>query len=62
MIIGSLVERISRDFWSGLLAASLLSFSPLTWRYAVVTEVFGLNHCRIQRLPMTARVSYMEVE
>lgn len=25
-------------------------------------EVFGLNNCRIKRLPMTARVSYMEIE
>src|SRR5687768_331306 len=25
-------------------------------------EVFGLNNVRIQRLPMTARISYMEVE
>jgi hypothetical protein len=24
-------------------------------------EVFGINNCRIQRLPMTARVSFMEV-
>jgi len=25
-------------------------------------EVFGLNHCRVQRLPMTARISFMEIE
>jgi hypothetical protein len=25
-------------------------------------EVFGLNNCRVKRLPMTARVSYMEIE
>jgi hypothetical protein len=27
-----------------------------------LNEVFGLNNVRIQRLPMTARVSYLEVE
>jgi hypothetical protein len=25
-------------------------------------EVFGLNNVRIQRLPMTARISYVEIE
>ena len=25
-------------------------------------EVFGLNNCRVQRLPMTARISFMEIE
>jgi len=25
-------------------------------------EVLGLNNCRVQRLPMTARISYMEIE
>ena len=27
-----------------------------------LNEVFGLNNVRIQRMPMTARVSYMEVQ
>jgi hypothetical protein len=25
-------------------------------------EVFGLNNFRIQRMPMTARISYLEIE
>ena len=24
-------------------------------------EVFGITNCRVQRMPMTARVSYMEI-
>ncbi len=43
VILGRLVEKITREFWPGLFTASLLCFSPLLWRYSIVTEVFGLN-------------------
>ena len=43
ILLGRLVERITKDFWPGLVTASILAFSPLIWRYSVVAEVFGLN-------------------
>ena len=43
VVLGRLIERITQSFWSGLMTAGLLCFSPLQWRYGVVTEVFGLN-------------------
>lgn len=43
IVLGRLVEKITKDFWAALFTVSLLCFSPLLWRYSIVTEVFGLN-------------------
>jgi hypothetical protein len=53
------VRRWTKNSWAGLLAAGLLAFSPLVWRYAVVAEVFSLNHLLVATLLYTA-VSYAE--
>jgi len=44
------VARWSKNIWAGILAGGLFSFSPLIWRYAVVTEVFALNNLFITLL------------
>ncbi len=38
------------DPWAALLAAGLFAFSPLTWRYTVVAEVFSLNNLLVASL------------
>ncbi len=51
VVLGRLVERMATgpradprgSFCQGLITASLACFSPLAWRYSVVTEVFALN-------------------
>jgi hypothetical protein len=53
------VRRWTRNDWAGLLAAGLFSFSPLVWRYAIVAEVFSLNHLLVATLLYTA-VRYSE--
>lgn len=53
------VRRWTKNTWAGLLAAGLFAFSPLVWRYAVVAEVFSLNHLLLAALLYTA-VSYSE--
>jgi hypothetical protein len=50
-----------------LCRGSILVFDELCDDYypgetVALNEVFGLNNCRIKRLPMTARISYMEFE
>lgn len=44
------VSRWSRNRAAGLLAGGLFAFSPLTWSFSVVTEVFGLNNLFIAGL------------
>lgn len=53
------VRRWTRNDWAGLLAAGLFAFSPLVWRYAIVAEVFSLNHLLVATLLYTA-VRYSE--
>ena len=50
-----------------LMKGSILVFDELAddifpGETIALQEVFGLNNCRVQRMPMTARVSYMEIE
>ena len=50
-----------------LMRGSILVFDELCddifpGETVALNEVFGLNNVRIQRLPMTARISYMEIE
>ena len=50
-----------------LMKGSILVFDELCddifpGETVALQEVFGLNNCRVQRLPMTARISYMEIE
>jgi len=50
-----------------LMRGSLLVFDELCddifpGETTALQEVFGLNNVRIQRMPMTARISYMEVQ
>jgi uncharacterized membrane protein YuzA (DUF378 family) len=35
--------RVSSSLWGGILAAGFFAFSPLVWRYSLVSEVFALN-------------------
>lgn len=53
------VRRWTRNDWAGFLAAGLFAFSPLVWRYAIVAEVFSLNHLLVATLLYTA-VRYSE--
>lgn len=53
------VRRWTRNDWAGLLASGLFAFSPLVWRYAIVAEVFSLNHLLVATLLYTA-VRYSE--
>jgi hypothetical protein len=36
--------RLTRRTWASLLAAGLFAFSPLTWQYSILAEVFSLNN------------------
>lgn len=50
-----------------LMKGSILVFDELAddifpGETIALQEVFGLNNCRVQRMPMTARISYMEIE
>lgn len=50
-----------------LMKGSILVFDELCddifpGETVALQEVFGLNNCRVKRMPMTARISYMEVE
>lgn len=60
VVLGRLVERITKDFWAGLVTASILAFSPLMWRYSVVAEVFGLNQVLIAAF-LSVLWSFLEV-
>lgn len=44
------VSRWSGNRLAGLISGGLFAFSPLTWNFAVVTEVFGLNNLFIAGL------------
>lgn len=48
------VLRLTRDRWAGLLSAGLFAFSPLVWRYSVVTEVFSLNNLLVATIMYVA--------
>lgn len=38
------LRRLTKQNWLAFAVASLLAFSPLVWRYAILAEVFSLNN------------------
>jgi hypothetical protein len=46
-LLTALVHDITKNRWGAWFTGILIAFSPLAWKYSVITEVFGLNQLLI---------------